>query len=123
MLVWFWTNYLMHAISPNHFFSLSLPVNLATGERCVQKEANLDVLDRLLCDPLLLDLFSEQFWQQHQVVILNPDQITVADNLGDGFGKQCVGLLVCTPVLLVERDFTGMVMEEWPQNAKNPHKR
>lgn len=80
----------------------------------MQKEANLNVLHWFLRDPLLLDLLSEQFWQQHQVIVLDPDQIAVTHNLGDGLGKQCVGLLVCAPVFFVERDFAGMVVEEWP---------
>lgn len=94
------------------------PVDFTTGEWGVQKEADLDVLDWLLAFArVAVDLLSKQLGQQHQVVVLDPDQIAIADNLRDGLGEESVGLLVCAPVLLVERDLTRVVVEQWPENA------
>lgn len=95
----------------------SLPVDLATGEGGVQEEANLDVLDRLIDSTLVVDLLTQESGEKHQMVILHPDQIAVAHNLCDGLCKQAVGLLVCAPILLIERDLTGVVMEQGPENA------
>lgn len=90
------------------------PVDFTTREWGVQKEADLDVLECLL---RVVDLLSEQLGQQHQVVVLDPDQIAVADNLSDGLSKESVRLLICAPVLLVERDLTRVVVEQWPEDA------
>jgi len=83
----------------------------------VQKEANLDVLEWPLAFARVVDLLSEQLGEQHQVVVLDPDQIAIADNLSDGLGKESVGLLICAPVLFVERDLTGVIVEQWPEDA------
>jgi hypothetical protein len=42
-------------------------INLAAWERSVKEESNLDVL---LCVP---DLFSQHLWEQHQMVVVNPN--------------------------------------------------
>lgn len=94
-----------------------LPVDFATGEGGVQEEANLDVLDRLIRGTPVVDLLTQQSGEKHQMVILHPDQIAVAYNLCDSLGKQAVGLLVCAPILLIERDLTGVVVEQGPENA------
>jgi hypothetical protein len=83
----------------------------------VQEETNLDVFDRLIRGTLVVDLLTQQPGEKHQMVILHPDQIAVAYNFCDGLGKQAVGLLVCAPILLIERDLTGVVMEQGPENA------
>jgi len=85
----------------------------------VQEESNLDILDRLIALTLVVDLFPQQSGQQHEVVILDPDQIAIANNLRDSLCKERVGLLIRTPVLFVERDLTGMVVEKWPEDAKD----
>lgn len=56
-------------------------VDLTTGERSVQEETNLDVL------LAITDLFPQHLWKQHEMVVVDPDQISVHDFFGDGFGK------------------------------------
>jgi hypothetical protein len=48
------------------------------------------------------------------MIVLDPDKITAPNNLSNGLCKEVVGLLVCTPVILIERDLAGVIMEEGP---------
>lgn len=50
------------------------------------------------------------------MVVMNPDQIVVLHILGYRVGKDLVGGLICFPCILIERDLTRMVVEEWPKN-------
>lgn len=67
-------------------------------------------------DVLLGDL-SEHRGQQHQMVILDPDKITVLNDLCNGFSKQAIDLLICLPPFFVERDLSRVVMEKWPKDT------
>lgn len=80
-------------------------IDLATRERSVQEETNLDVL------LAVADLFAQHLREQHEMVVVDPDQISILDFLGDGFGEESVGFLVGLPGPLVEGDFTGVVVE------------
>jgi hypothetical protein len=81
---------------------IPLPVNFAARERRVKKESNLDVLGMFISLTLVVDLLAQELREKHEMVILHPDQISVAHNLCNGLGKQAVGLLVCPPILLIE---------------------
>ena len=85
------------------------PVDLAAGKGRVQEEANLDVLLGRA------NLLTEHGRQQHQMIIVHPDQIAILDILDDGLGKQPIGFSVCVPGHLVKGNLPGMVVEEWPQ--------
>jgi F420-0:gamma-glutamyl ligase len=84
------------------------PVDLAGREGSVEEEANLDVL------LAVADLLAQHLREQHQVVVVDPDHISVLDVANDRLGKEAVDLAVCAPCRLVERDLTGMVVEERP---------
>jgi hypothetical protein len=52
--------------------------------------------------------------EEHEVVVVDPDEITVLYVLDDRLGKEVVYFLVCGPGGLVKGDFAGMVVEERP---------
>ena len=85
-------------------------VDLGTGERCVQEEANLDILLGVT------ELFAQHGGHEHQVVIVHPDHVVVLYVLCDGLCEQAVGLGVGVPSGLVEGNLTGVVMEERPHD-------
>jgi hypothetical protein len=66
-------------------------VNLTAWERRVEEEPNLDVL------LAVTNLLSEHFGQQHQVIIVDPDHISVLDISDDCFGEEPVDLAICGP--------------------------
>ena len=76
----------------------------------MQEETNLDIL--LRCSNFL----PQHLWQQHQVIIVHPDQITILYVLSHCPREQAIDLLVRSPCRLVERNLTGMVMEERPED-------
>lgn len=80
-------------------------IDLATREGSVQEETNLDVLLGFT------DLFAQHLREQHEVVVVDPDQIPILYFLGDGFGEKPVGFLVGLPCRFVEGNFTGVVVE------------
>jgi len=82
----------------------------------MQEKSNLDVFLRGA------NLLSQHFWQQHQVVIMHPDQIVILYVLGHCFREETIDFLVCSPCRLVERNLTGVVVEEGPEDRiyKNP---
>lgn len=63
-------------------------VDLAAGERRVQEKADLDVF---LC---VSNLLAEHLRQEHQVVVVYPDQVTVLHILDDFLSEQAVHLAV-----------------------------
>jgi hypothetical protein len=85
-------------------------VDLTRGEWSMEEEANLDVLLGVT------NLFSQHGWEEHEMIIVNPDQITILNILGHGLCKQTVDLLVCSPCGLVECDLSWVVVEKWPKD-------
>jgi hypothetical protein len=80
-------------------------VNFTAGERRVQEESNLDIL------LAVTDLLAQHLRQQHQVVVVDPDQIAVLNFFCDSLGEKPICFLVCLPGGLVKGDFTGVVVE------------
>jgi hypothetical protein len=76
----------------------------------VEEETNLDVLFRVA------NLLTKHLGEQHQMIIMNPDQISVLNILDDGFCKKAVDFLVCCPGRLVEGNLTGVIMEKRPED-------
>lgn len=66
-------------------------IDLATREGSVKEEANLDVL------LAVADLFTQHFREQHEMVVVDPDQIPILDFFGDGLGEKPIGFLVGLP--------------------------
>lgn len=86
-------------------------VDLTARERRVQEEADLHILSARA------NLLAEHLRQQHQVVVVDPDEVSVLYLLGDGLGEETVRFLVGFPGGLVERDLAGVVVKERPQDG------
>src|SRR5712671_2120881 len=63
------------------------------------------------------DKTAKEHGEQHQVVILHPHHRILANLLANNLSKTHVGNAVCEPVFLVKIHFTGMVMEERPEDG------
>lgn len=87
------------------------PINLATRERRVQKESNLDVLYAGT------ELLSQHGRHQHQVVVVDPNDVVVLDLLCHLASKDAIRISICHPGILVKRNLAGVVVEEGPQNG------
>jgi hypothetical protein len=85
-------------------------VDLATGERGVEEETELDVALGVA------NLFTEHSRQKHKMVVVDPNQIVILHILCNLLCEQTVGFLVGIPGGLVEGDLTGVVMEEGPED-------
>lgn len=85
-------------------------VDLAGREWGVQKEADLDVLFART------DLLAQHLRQEHQVIVMYPDQITITYFLRHRLCEQSIGFLVGLPGGFVKGDFTRMVVEQRPQD-------
>jgi len=86
------------------------PVNFTTGEWCMEEEANLDILFRFT------DLLTEHLREEHQMVVMNPNKVTILHVLDNGLGEEAVDFLICGPGGLVECDLTRVVMEKRPED-------
>lgn len=86
-------------------------IDLGGGEGCVEEEADADVLAGVC------DLGAEHLGEQHEVVIVDPDEVTVLDIVDDGLREEAVHFLVGCPSGLVEGDLAWVVVEERPQNG------
>lgn len=86
-------------------------VDLAAREGRMEEEADLDIL------LAIADLLTQHLREEHQVIIMHPDQVAILNFLRNRFGEKTVGLLVCFPGGLVKGNLTGMVMEEGPENG------
>jgi hypothetical protein len=76
----------------------------------VQEEANLDIL------LAVTDLLAQHLRQQHEVIVMHPDQIAILDFLGNGLGEKAIGLLVCFPGGLVKCNLTWVIMKQRPED-------
>ena len=58
--------------------------------------------------------FAEQTREDHQMIILDPNEIIIFDDIGDILGKYKVCFSICIPDFFVKVSLSRMVMEEWP---------
>lgn len=86
-------------------------VDLGRWEGGVQEEANLDILLGVA------NLLAQHLGKEHEVVVVDPNQVAILNIVHNGFGKQAVDFAVGAPCTLVECDFTGVVVEEWPEDG------
>lgn len=86
-------------------------IDFTAGEWGVQEEADLDIL------LAITNLLTQHFRQQHEMVVMHPDQIAVLDFLRDGLCEKAICLLVSFPGRFVKGDFTGVVVEQRPENG------
>lgn len=84
------------------------PVDFGAGEGRVKEEADLNIL------LAVTDLLAQHLGEQHQVVVVHPDHVTVLNILDDCLGEEAVHLSIRAPGGFVEGNLTGMVVEEWP---------
>jgi hypothetical protein len=117
------------------------PVNVVGGEWGMQEEANLDASYRFASAHGVLfrldtravrdirelvgrelgselragDEAAKQHWEEHEVVVLDPNHGVFANLLSDDLGKVHVNDAVGKPFLLVEIHFVRMAMEEEPE--------
>lgn len=78
----------------------------------MQEETNSDIF---LAQRM--EFFPEHLRKKHQMIVMDPDQITVSCFTGNGLGKQEIGLSIGIPCTLIKDNFTGMVMQQWPQDG------
>ena len=57
------------------------------------------------------NLFPEHGRQEHQMIVVNPDQIAVFYIFCDSFSEEAVRFSVCVPSGFIKGYFAGMVME------------
>lgn len=83
-------------------------VDFAAGKRRVQEEAYFDILLGVA------NFLAQHFRQEHEMVVMYPDQISILHVGRHCLRKQPVRLPVCVPSGLVKGDFAGVVMEQRP---------
>jgi hypothetical protein len=66
-------------------------VDFAAREGSMEEESDLDVF------LAISNLLAEHFRKKHEVIIMNPDQVSIFDFFRNGFGKKAVRFLVCLP--------------------------
>ena len=59
----------------------------------------------------------QEHGEQHKVIVLNPHHGVFANLLADDLGEAHVGYAVREPILLVEIHFSGMIVEEGPEDG------
>lgn len=76
----------------------------------MQEETNLDILFGVS------NLFSQHLRQEHQVVVVDPNKVTVLHILDDCPCEEAVDFLICAPRRLVKGNLAGVIVEERPQD-------
>lgn len=71
----------------------------------MEEKPNLDI--RLA----VANFLPEHGREEHQMVVVDPDQVTIFHIFRNGLGKEPVGFSVCVPSRFIKGDFAGMVME------------
>lgn len=77
----------------------------------MEEEADLDIL---LCGANFLP---QHLWQEHKMVIMDPYQIAISYIFCHCLREKTVNVLVCSPCRLIERNFSGVVVEEGPEDG------
>ena len=52
--------------------------------------------------PLLFEFLFEQFREKHEMVIVDPDQVSIGCRIGNRFGEELVDLFVRVPCFVIE---------------------
>lgn len=64
----------------------------------------------------LLEAIAEELWQQHQMIVVHPNQGSRFCCVGDCIGEQFVDSSICLPGT-VFINHTGLIMEDGPQDS------
>lgn len=56
----------------------------------------------------------QHFWEQHQMVIVDPNEIAVLDVSCDRLGELPINSFICLPAVLGEGNLPWVVVEKWP---------
>ena len=86
-------------------------IDLTAREWSMQEESNADIVLAQGCE-----FFAENFRKKHEVIVVDPDQVPFPGLMGDSLREQTVRLTIRVPGSFVENNFTGMVMQERPQD-------
>ena len=73
----------------------------------MEKEANLDV-------HVATDFCSQHCRHHHQVIVVDPDKITLPYIPSDGLSKCSVCCLIRRPCVLTENDLARMIVDQRP---------
>jgi len=76
----------------------------------MQEEANLHILNSITHS------LPEHGWEEHEMVVVYPDQIVILQCLCDSFSEQLIRISVRYPRAFVEANLARMVMEQGPQD-------
>ena len=74
----------------------------------MQVESNFQILDSVAHS------LPEHSWEEHEMVVVYPDQIAVLHCLCDAFSEQLIRISVRYPRVFVEANLARMVMEQGP---------
>lgn len=77
----------------------------------MQEETNLYVF------PRIPDLSSQHGRQEHEVVVVHPNHVSVLNVRSHCFGKEQIGLIECIVCLFVKGDLSRVVVEERPEDG------
>lgn len=86
-------------------------IDLARWEGSMEEESDLDVL--LAC----ADFFTKHLWEKHEMIVLNPDQISILNIFCHSPSKDAVYFLVSSPGRFVKCDLSGVVVKQWPEDG------
>jgi hypothetical protein len=86
-------------------------IYLAAGKWSVKEESDLHVCLSLA------NFFSQHGWKKHQMVIVNPHEVTVLNFFCNNFGEEPVRFLICVPCRLIESNLSGVIVEQGPQDG------
>jgi hypothetical protein len=67
------------------------PVDFAAREGSMEEESDLDVF------LAISNLLAKHFRKKHEVIIMDPDQVSILDFFRNSFGKKAVRFFVCLP--------------------------
>lgn len=73
----------------------------------MQEKADLDRL-------VAAHFISQHFREQHQMVIMDPDEIAVLDVSCDRLSELPVDIFIGLPAILGEGNLSWVVVEKWP---------
>lgn len=88
--------------------------HVATGEWGMQEEANRDSFSALG------SCFVQHLRQEHQVIVMDPDEISIFDVGRQFLSKTLIDGLVSFPFFLSEANCIGLIMQQWPKRGVCP---
>ena len=85
-------------------------IQLGAGEGRMQEKADLDRL-------VAAHFISQHFWEQHQMVVMDPDEIAVLHVSCDCLGEFPINSFIGLPAVFGEGNLSRVVVKKWPQDS------